>query len=184
MRIGASACSLRSWVWYVIPTVTCDISVVVICSMDFPALIDNVGPTTVFVSVAIILATTAWLLSLKSTYPPGPRPLPILGSLLSLVCQKNPSKFMSSLGDTYGPVCLLWIGSQPIVLLNSWEVIKEAFISKAGQFCDRPTLYVVRKSLKGNSTGKMNGINCERCCRMRNCVALRRLLAKRRQCFS
>ncbi|KAG0710129.1 Methyl farnesoate epoxidase [Chionoecetes opilio] len=58
-------------------------------------------------------------------YPPGPPRLPLLG-FLPFLDSHLPHKQMWRLSDTYGPVVGLYFGTQPAVVVNGWEAVKEA----------------------------------------------------------
>uniref|UniRef100_A0A671MYX9 Cytochrome P450, family 2, subfamily X, polypeptide 9 n=1 Tax=Sinocyclocheilus anshuiensis TaxID=1608454 RepID=A0A671MYX9_9TELE len=70
-------------------------------------------------------------------FPPGPRPLPLFVNLLELNIS-NPLKDFERLADRYGKVYSLFLGSKPWVVLNSFEVFKEALLTKAVNFAGRP----------------------------------------------
>uniref|UniRef100_A0A673N397 Cytochrome P450, family 2, subfamily X, polypeptide 9 n=1 Tax=Sinocyclocheilus rhinocerous TaxID=307959 RepID=A0A673N397_9TELE len=70
-------------------------------------------------------------------FPPGPRPLPLFVNLLELNIS-NPLKDFERLADRYGKVYSLYLGSKPWVVLNGFEVLKEALLTKAVDFAGRP----------------------------------------------
>uniref|UniRef100_A0A673N6G9 Cytochrome P450, family 2, subfamily X, polypeptide 9 n=1 Tax=Sinocyclocheilus rhinocerous TaxID=307959 RepID=A0A673N6G9_9TELE len=72
-------------------------------------------------------------------FPPGPRPLPLFVNLLELNIS-NPLKDFERLADRYGKVYSLYLGSKPWVVLNGFEVLKEALLTKAVDFAGRVIL--------------------------------------------
>uniref|UniRef100_A0A8C9FBB4 Uncharacterized protein n=1 Tax=Pavo cristatus TaxID=9049 RepID=A0A8C9FBB4_PAVCR len=56
--------------------------------------------------------------------PPGPIPLPVLGTLLQLNFQINRDCLMK-LAKTYGNVFTLWFGWAPVIILNGFEAVKD-----------------------------------------------------------
>ncbi|XP_072034553.1 cytochrome P450 2C25-like [Amphiura filiformis] len=68
--------------------------------------------------------------------PPGPRGLPFLGCILQLI--RNPLGKLREYADTYGPVYTMKVGPVEIVVLNSIEAMREAFITKGSVFNNRP----------------------------------------------
>uniref|UniRef100_A0A8C1K6E8 Cytochrome P450 2F2-like n=1 Tax=Cyprinus carpio TaxID=7962 RepID=A0A8C1K6E8_CYPCA len=70
-------------------------------------------------------------------FPPGPRPLPLFGNLLHMD-MTNPLKDFEKFAEQYGKIFSLYTGSKPYVFLNSFEVIKEALVTKAKDFSGRP----------------------------------------------
>ncbi|XP_051739226.1 cytochrome P450 2F2-like [Ctenopharyngodon idella] len=82
-------------------------------------------------------------------FPPGPRPLPLFGNLLELNIT-NPLKDFERLGERYGKVYSLYLGSKPWVVLNGFEVLKEALVTKAVDFAGRPQDLLVNHVTKGS----------------------------------
>ncbi|XP_065147824.1 cytochrome P450 2F2-like isoform X2 [Paramisgurnus dabryanus] len=80
-------------------------------------------------------------------FPPGPRPVPFFGNLLQLNIA-NPLKDFERLANRYGKVYSLYIGSKPTVVLNGFEVIKEALVNKAVEFAGRPQDLMVNHVMK------------------------------------
>ena len=57
--------------------------------------------------------------------PPGPRGLPVLGSLLSIA--KAPHQDVARIVRKYGDVCMLRMGSVPTVFISHPDLMREAF---------------------------------------------------------
>ena len=62
----------------------------------------------------------------KSQFPPGPRGLPLVGSLLSL--QKNPQLKFEQYTRQYGDVCMFRLGSVPTVIISHPAIMREALL--------------------------------------------------------
>ena len=103
---------------------------------------------TVLVFVAIFLGIWLYLSTrLPEGFPPGPRPLPVLGNLGILA--KNPPQshqILKALSKEYGPVVGLKMGSYPAIILNEFDAMKECLVNKADAFSARPSfMYVVNE---------------------------------------
>jgi hypothetical protein len=77
--------------------------------------------------------------------PPGPAPLPLLGSLPLIGLGKvvpgfgpPPHVRMVKLAEEYGDVMTLHFGTQPWVVLSSPHAVHEAFVTQADAFSGRP----------------------------------------------
>ena len=57
--------------------------------------------------------------------PPGPRGLPIIGSMLSL--RKNPHHVLARISQKYGDVCTVWLGSVPTIVISHPTLLRDAF---------------------------------------------------------
>jgi len=68
-------------------------------------------------------------------FPPGPPCFAMLGSLPYLDV-RNLSKSFNTLTEKHGEIFSVFIGTTPVVVLNSWAVIKEAF--ERPEFSGRP----------------------------------------------
>ncbi|XP_010881766.2 cytochrome P450 2F2-like isoform X1 [Esox lucius] len=93
-----------------------------------------------------------FLLNIKrpQNFPPGPQPVPIFGNLLHLSLE-NPLKDLEKLSKCYGKVFSLYIGGRPAVIVNGFEAMKEALVTKAVDFAGRPQDLMVNHALQGKS---------------------------------
>ena len=90
-------------------------------------------------------------------FPPGPRPLPIVGNLHLMGRAKGkPHLMFTELAGRYGDVFSFKMGQHPAIILNSVSAIKEAMLDRADVFSDRPTcLYLINRFInqKGECAG-------------------------------
>ncbi|XP_073721219.1 cytochrome P450 2K1-like [Misgurnus anguillicaudatus] len=68
--------------------------------------------------------------------PPGPKPLPLLGNLLTLDLER-PFDTLCELSKTYGNVFQVFFGPSKVVVLTGYKTVKEALVNQAEEFGDR-----------------------------------------------
>ncbi|XP_022795057.1 cytochrome P450 1A1-like [Stylophora pistillata] len=69
--------------------------------------------------------------------PPGPFPLPLVGNLLSIDL-KRPHADFANMADKYGKLFRIHMGRRRMIVINSYEIAKEALVTKATDFAGRP----------------------------------------------
>ncbi|CAN0841955.1 3,9-dihydroxypterocarpan 6A-monooxygenase [Linum grandiflorum] len=83
--------------------------------------------STIFISALAVASIMAlWLLnraSNRTSLPPGPRGLPIVGYLPFLSTHLH--KSFTELAETYGPIYKLWLGSKMYVVIGSPSLAKQ-----------------------------------------------------------
>ncbi|KAM4695581.1 cytochrome P450 2C19-like [Rhinophrynus dorsalis] len=84
----------------------------------------------------------------KGKLPPGPTPLPILGNILQLN-GKEVFKSLIELSKKYGPVYTIHLGMEPVVVLCSYDVVKEALNDKGEVFGARGHMPLLKKISAG-----------------------------------
>ncbi|KAK0042304.1 cytochrome P450 18a1 [Biomphalaria pfeifferi] len=93
--------------------------------------------TGAIISAIIALFVYFWFSKNTGRLPPYPvKPLPIVGHLFALVSDQR-SKFMRW-REECGDIFCLQLGSKILVVLNGYDLIKEALVHKAEDFTDRP----------------------------------------------
>ncbi|XP_077515951.1 steroid 17-alpha-hydroxylase/17,20 lyase-like [Amblyomma americanum] len=85
-----------------------------------------------------------------SKYPKGPFPLPLVGNLLALRNVSDLHSKASGWAKTYGDVFTLWMAEKPMVILNSHNVIREAFLERRHEFAGRIQTRMGELQLQGH----------------------------------
>ncbi|XP_016149316.1 cytochrome P450 2K1-like isoform X2 [Sinocyclocheilus grahami] len=101
-------------------------------------------PSTGTLLGALLLLLVLYLLSSGSKSqkegkePPGPKPLPLLGNLLTLDLTRPFDTFFE-LSKTYGNIFQVFLGPKKSVVLVGYKTVKEALVNHAEEFGDRDT---------------------------------------------
>ncbi|XP_075703745.1 cytochrome P450 2C8-like isoform X2 [Rhinoderma darwinii] len=69
--------------------------------------------------------------------PPGPAPLPILGTP-KYIGDRAGCKYFPELRQKYGPIFTVWKLTDPVVVLCGYEVVKDALLNHGEEFSGRP----------------------------------------------
>ncbi|XP_069831991.1 cytochrome P450 2K6-like [Dendropsophus ebraccatus] len=119
-------------------------------------------PVSVLLSIIVCIFLVIVLYKEKEdvhqNYPPGPKPLPIIGNILDLDIHK-PYLSFQELAKKYGPVFSIKIGVQKIVVLCGYDTVKEALINHAEEFSERPAVPVFVDFSRGYGVVFSNGNN-------------------------
>ncbi|XP_067675745.1 cytochrome P450 2U1-like [Haliotis asinina] len=112
------------------------------------------GFTTVALFLVVVL-TVLWLSTRRATgLPPGPPLLPFLGNALSM--ETDSRVLFKNLRQKYGDIFSLYVFHKPVIVLNGYNVLKEAIVKNADVFSDRPHTFLTdffarRKGVVGSS---------------------------------
>uniref|UniRef100_A0A4X2LJ98 unspecific monooxygenase n=1 Tax=Vombatus ursinus TaxID=29139 RepID=A0A4X2LJ98_VOMUR len=93
--------------------------------------------TALLTCVLLLIFLSLWSQGFKrGKLPPGPTPLPFIGNILQLD-MKNMSASLSQLAKKYGDIYTLYFGTQRIVVIHGYNIMKEALIDQGEIFMDR-----------------------------------------------
>ncbi|XP_071114114.1 cytochrome P450 2B4-like [Haliotis cracherodii] len=118
-------------------------------------LSDHWASTAALILLAVVLLTSS---RHASPLPPGPAPIPFLGTI-SLLGGGDKRRVFKEMRERYGDVFSFYIGSRLIVVINGFDALKEAFVKRGDVFSDRPHVFTVDKVGQGrgivNTSGKV-----------------------------
>ncbi|XP_030074509.1 cytochrome P450 2G1-like [Microcaecilia unicolor] len=99
-------------------------------------LVDAVSLLLIFSLSFLVFLLTRRSIKKGGKMPPGPTPLPFIGNILQL----RPNDILNSfrkLHMKYGSVYMVYFGTQPVLILNGYDAVKEALIDNADVFGER-----------------------------------------------
>ncbi|XP_074491649.1 cytochrome P450 2J2-like isoform X3 [Sebastes fasciatus] len=89
---------------------------------------------------AVLILTADFIKNRRpGSFPPGPRAFPIVGNLFT-VDYKRTHESMTQLAGIYGDVYSLRMGQAWVMVINRFEVLKEALVNQGDSLADRPDL--------------------------------------------
>ncbi|XP_071999892.1 cytochrome P450 2K1-like [Engystomops pustulosus] len=91
-------------------------------------------------------------------FPPGPKPLPIIGNILS-INMSTPYKTFMEFSKKYGPVFSVQIGFTKMVVMCGYDTVKEALVDQGEKFVDRPKPQLFSKTTKDHGVILASGEN-------------------------
>ncbi|KAM8954281.1 cytochrome P450 2K1-like isoform 3-T3 [Pelodytes ibericus] len=121
-------------------------------------------PVSLLVSIIAILFLLNFFYDRKGNiyknFPPGPKPLPIIGNLHLLLTQRQePHRVFHELSKKYGSVFSIQIGPKKMVVLCGYEAVKDALVNHADEFSERPAVPVIEKMANGHGIVFAHGEN-------------------------
>uniref|UniRef100_A0A8C0KJJ9 Cytochrome P450 2K6-like n=1 Tax=Canis lupus dingo TaxID=286419 RepID=A0A8C0KJJ9_CANLU len=84
----------------------------------------------------------------KQHFPPGPRPLPIIGNL-HILNLKRPYQTML---EKYGSIYSIQMGPKKVVVLSGYETVKDALVNYGDQFGERSQVPIFERLFEGKGS--------------------------------
>ncbi|XP_071807416.1 cytochrome P450 2J6-like [Asterias amurensis] len=107
-------------------------------------------PSTILISITVFLILR-WYMRRHIALPPGPRSLPVVGSLPTLLSLRNtgaPHQIFQRLSEKHGPVLMVnLVAGNRVVVLHGYDVIRDAL--NHPDLNGRPSLSVFEQVLQG-----------------------------------
>ncbi|XP_044056767.1 cytochrome P450 2J2-like isoform X1 [Siniperca chuatsi] len=122
--------------------------------MIFQALFEFMDFTGLLLfSFVVLLLTDVFRNWRPHSFPPGPWAMPFLGNVFTGVDFKT----MEKLARVYGPVFSLRRGSERMVFISGYKMVKEALVNQLDSFVDRPVVPLFHVVYKGLGIALSNG---------------------------
>ncbi|XP_076735928.1 cytochrome P450 2J2 isoform X2 [Maylandia zebra] len=122
--------------------------------MIFQAFFDCMNFTSWFLLSFVLLILSDVIRNRRPrNFPPGPWAVPLLGNVFTGVDYKT----MHELAQKYGPVFSLRRGSERMVFVAGYKMVKEALVSHLDNFVDRPIVPLFHVIFKGIGIALSNG---------------------------
>ncbi|KAG8544334.1 hypothetical protein GDO81_022670 [Engystomops pustulosus] len=107
--------------------------------------------------LSLLFLLTFWRKDKKYKFlPPGPAPLPLLGTP-KYMGDRAACKYFPELSRKYGPVFTVWKLNEPIVVICGYEAVKDALLQHAEEFSNRPFFPVIHAYSKGYCFPSIDG---------------------------
>ena len=87
-----------------------------------------------------IILLLVWTMRRTPGLPPGPPLLPLIGNLLSMDSDLRVT--FRRLRKRYGDIFTVYIFHQPVIVLNGYDVIKDALFKNGDIFSNRPPSFI------------------------------------------
>lgn len=110
----------------------------------------------VALALVLVYVSWLWLKQRRVNLPPGPRPLPVIGSL-HLLGSHAPRSLMK-LSETYGPVMTVRFGQKLCIVASNSEAAREFLKVQDANFSSRPLLRATELMSAGGQTYRVQTI--------------------------
>ncbi|XP_051951817.1 cytochrome P450 2J4 isoform X2 [Xyrauchen texanus] len=119
--------------------------------MVLTAILEIVDLKGVLIFVVAFLLVADFLKNRNpSNYPPSPFSLPLVGNIFHMD-SKEPHIYLTKLGHAYNNIFSLRLGRDKVVILTGYKMVKEALVTQAENFVDRPYSPLQARAYSGNA---------------------------------
>ncbi|XP_056419954.1 cytochrome P450 2K6-like [Hyla sarda] len=119
-------------------------------------------PVSIILSVVVILFLAGVYKNQKKykyeNFPPGPKPLPIIGNI-HMIDTLKPQKSFMEMSKKYGTIFSIQSATKKFVVLCGYDTVKEALINYAEEFSGRPVTPMGARTSQGCGILFSNGEN-------------------------
>ncbi|XP_075717043.1 cytochrome P450 2C23-like isoform X2 [Rhinoderma darwinii] len=117
-------------------------------------------PILILLSVIVILFFANVFKNQKkyANFPPGPKPLLIIGNM-HIINTLKPQKSFMEISKTYGTIFSIQLGTEKFVVLCGYDTVKDALINHAEEFAGRPVSAISSRTSQGYGILFSNGEN-------------------------
>ena len=95
-----------------------------------------------FCLMILVIMMASWIFSLRSNLPPCLPRLPLLGSLPFIPAMER-CRALKVLRQRYGDIFTVYMGSNPVIVLNGYHYVKKAFVTNGTLFTGRPEVNIL-----------------------------------------
>ncbi|XP_064189690.1 cytochrome P450 2J2-like [Anguilla rostrata] len=106
--------------------------------------------------IAVLLITDFLKHRKAPNFPPGPWALPVVGNVFH-IDTKQPHIYLTKLAEVYGNIFSIRLGREKTVLVTGYKMVKEALVTQAENFVDRPPSPMADRLYSGNGIFMSNG---------------------------
>ncbi|XP_071478388.1 steroid 17-alpha-hydroxylase/17,20 lyase-like [Diadema antillarum] len=110
--------------------------------------VGQINSLTITAAIGLVTLTLAyWSVKRPHRFPPGPRGLPIVGSIFGMI--DSPQIIFGQWAKIYGNIFGFKVGERWMVVLNGQKAIKDAVIKQGVDFAGRPDFHSVEIFTEG-----------------------------------
>uniref|UniRef100_A0A8C5MS91 Cytochrome P450 n=1 Tax=Leptobrachium leishanense TaxID=445787 RepID=A0A8C5MS91_9ANUR len=134
---------MRLFVYHITHFAGCGCDITFLIMTDTESIYSIILAVMIIITVYILYSTwNGW--TSNKRFPPGPRPLPLIGNL-HILNLKKPYLTFIELSKTYGPVLSVQMGMNKSVVLVGYETVKDALVNYADAFAERAHVPIFEK---------------------------------------